>query len=71
MIPIAPDSYRDRRKIKLSRFQDLSRAEFMNLADECKVLSHDEIVKVARKNCDKFITPTVRVIASVVLKLSR
>ena len=26
-----------------------------------KLLCHDKIVKVASKNCDKFITPTVRV----------
>ena len=26
-----------------------------------KVIRQDKTVKVARKNCDKFITPTVRV----------
>ncbi len=49
-----------RRTIKLSWLKDLSRAG-INLADVWKVLSHDKTVKVARKNCDKFITPTVRV----------
>ena len=55
---------KSRRKIKLSRLQDLSRAEVTDLADECKVLCHDKIVKVLRKNYDKFITPTVRVMVS-------
>ena len=58
---------KSRRKIKLSRLQDLSRAEVTNLADEWKVKCHDKTVKVARKNCDKFITPTVRVSTSMLL----
>ena len=52
---------KSRRKIKLSRLQDLSRAEVTNLVDEREVIRQDKIVKVASKNCDKFITPTVRV----------
>ena len=55
---------KSRRKIKLSRLQDLSRAEVTDLADEWKFICQDEVVKVARKNCDKFITPTVRVSTS-------
>jgi hypothetical protein len=43
----------------LSRLQDLSRTEVTDLADERKVIRQDKVVKVARKNCDKFITPTV------------
>jgi hypothetical protein len=52
---------KSRRKIKLSRLQYLSRAEVTNLADELEFICQDEVVKVASKNCDKFITPTVRV----------
>jgi hypothetical protein len=59
-----------RRKRKLSRLQDLSRAEVTYLADEWKVICQDKTVKVARKNCDKFITPTVRVSKSDVVFLS-
>ena len=62
---------KSRRKIKLSWMQDLSRAEVTDLIDECKVQCHDKTVKVARKNCDKFITPTVRVSCWAILKLSR
>jgi len=50
-----------RRKTKLSRMQDLSRAGFTDFEDERKVVCQDKVVKVTRKNCDKFITPTVRV----------
>ena len=55
---------KSRRKIKLSRLQYLSGAEVTDLADEWEVICQDEIVKVASKNCDKFITPTVRVSTS-------
>ena len=59
---------KSRRKTKLSRLQDLSRAEVTDLADECKVFRHEKTVQVARKNCDKFITLTVRVIKSAHFK---
>jgi hypothetical protein len=36
------------------------------LIDDRKLNCHDKVVWVARKNCDKFITPTVRVSKSVV-----
>jgi hypothetical protein len=63
-------SYRkSRRKTNLSRLQvpiaiGISRAEVTDLADEWEVNRYDKTVKVARKNCDKFITPTVRVMFS-------
>jgi len=73
MVPEGKPPWRNfcksRRKIKLSRLQDLSRAEVTNLADEWKVDRHDKTVKVARKNCDKFITPTVRVIVRLLFFL--
>ena len=62
---------KSRRQTNLSRLQDLSRAEVTDLADEWKVIRRDKIVKAARKNCDKFITPTVRVSCWAILKLSR
>jgi hypothetical protein len=55
----------------LSRLQDLSRAEVPNFADKWKVMFQDKTVKVARKNCDKFITPTVRVSTSNIFVMSQ
>jgi hypothetical protein len=46
---------------------DLSRAEITSLIDDRKLNCHDKTVKVASKNCDKFITPTVRVSTSAAI----
>jgi hypothetical protein len=54
-------------KDKVFQWQDLSRAEITSLIDDRKVICQDKAVKVASKNCDKFITPTVRVSKSVVI----
>jgi len=48
---------KSRRKIYLSRLQELSRAGKTNAVNGRKVLCHDKIVEVACKNCDKLIAP--------------
>jgi hypothetical protein len=58
-------------KDKVSRLQDLSRAEVTDLVDERKAFSQDKIVMVTCKNCDKFITSTVRVRFSLQIILVR
>ena len=46
-----------RRTIYLSRLQELSRAGSTKAVNGRKAFCHDEIVEVARKNCDKLIAP--------------